>query len=189
MIADLPPSHPAAAACEQILLQLYLFTVRYDEIRRRKIREWNFSHKPESLRVSWLIDETKSFPVGATRDRLEQAGRDAPDDDRVWLGKANLATRTGRAEEAAAWLRAMPPPPPADPAVWLARLDWAVAFDRVDDGHGCGAASAGRFPLREPVFSPSRPGSPPGGAILGLNATRWTSSSTWSRGMPGPSSD
>src|SRR5262245_41818459 len=30
--ASFPPGHPAAATCEQILLQLYLFTIRYDEI-------------------------------------------------------------------------------------------------------------------------------------------------------------
>ena len=32
-------------------------------------------------------------------------GREAPDDDRVWLGRADLATRTGRFDEADGWLR------------------------------------------------------------------------------------
>jgi tetratricopeptide (TPR) repeat protein len=128
---DLPPDHPAAASREQMLLQLYLFTIRYDEIGRRKVQEWSRSHRPEALRVHWLIDETKSFPITATSDRLEQAGAEDPDDDRVWLGKANLATRLGCKDEAAAWLDRCRARRPDDPAVRLATLDWAVAFDQV----------------------------------------------------------
>jgi tetratricopeptide (TPR) repeat protein len=123
-----PPGHAAAEACEQVLLQIYLFTIRYDEIGRHKEQEWSRSHRPEALRVHWLIDETKSFPVGATRDRLEQAGELAPDDDRVWLGKANLATRTGQKAEAERWLKRCLERRRDDPAVWLARLDWAMTF-------------------------------------------------------------
>jgi enediyne biosynthesis protein E4 len=40
-------------------------------------------------------------PVDAVRGYLEQVGRLVPDDDRIWLGKANLAIRTGSIEEAA----------------------------------------------------------------------------------------
>jgi tetratricopeptide (TPR) repeat protein len=128
---DLPDDHPALASREQMLLQLYLFTIRYDEIGRRKVREWARSHRPEALRVHWLIDETKSFPVAATRDRLEQAGQENPDDDRVWLGKANLATRLGHKDEAASWLERCRVRRPDDPAVRLATLEWAVAFDQI----------------------------------------------------------
>jgi tetratricopeptide (TPR) repeat protein len=130
--ANPQPGHPAWASCEQLLLQLYLFTIRYDEIGRRKVREWSTVHKPEILRVHWLIDETKSFAVGATRDRLAEAGQVAPDDDRVWLGKANLAIRTGQKQEAAAWLQRCRECRPDDAAVWLAHLDWAVAFNQVE---------------------------------------------------------
>jgi hypothetical protein len=42
----LPPDHPASAACEQILLQIYLFTIRYEEIGQRKVKEWLTSHNP-----------------------------------------------------------------------------------------------------------------------------------------------
>jgi tetratricopeptide (TPR) repeat protein len=131
--ANPQPGHPAWATCEQMLLQLYLLTIRYDEIGRRKVKEWSRTHNPENLRVHWLIDETKSFAVGATRDRLEEAGQVAPNDDRVWLGKANLAIRTGQKEEAAAWLQRCQERRRDDPDVWLARLDWAVAFNLVED--------------------------------------------------------
>ena len=34
-------------------------------------------------------------PAGAVGEYLDQAGRLAPDDDRIWLGRANLAIRAG----------------------------------------------------------------------------------------------
>ena len=43
------------------------------------------------------------MPSRSRRDgprRVEKAARQAPDDDRVWLGRANLATWSGRLEEA-----------------------------------------------------------------------------------------
>jgi tetratricopeptide (TPR) repeat protein len=145
-----PRGHPAAADHEQMLLQLYLFTIRYDELQRRKVQEWSQLQRPETLRMHWIIDDHRSFPVGATRDRLEEAGREAPDDDRVWLGKANLATRTGRKEEAAGWLNRCLERRPQDPAVWLARLDWAVVFQQLDEA----IAAASR--LSPNALTPSR---------------------------------
>ena len=48
--------------------------------------------------------DTEAFPVEGVRRFLEWAGREAPADDRVWLGRANLATRMGLYDEAASWL-------------------------------------------------------------------------------------
>ena len=42
----------------------------------------------------------KPTPVETIRTYLDQAARLAPDDDRVWLGQANLAIRTGAYDEA-----------------------------------------------------------------------------------------
>ncbi len=58
---------------------------------------------------------------------LDRAGREAPDDDRVWLGKASLATLEGRFAEAATWLDRCTRRRPDDPAVWRARLNLALA--------------------------------------------------------------
>ena len=71
------------------------------------------------------------MPIEVIRAALEQAGKLAPDDDRVWLGKANLAIRIGSFEEAARWLDACLQRRPDDSAVWRVRLDWAVATGRV----------------------------------------------------------
>ncbi|MFI5454438.1 MAG: tetratricopeptide repeat protein [Isosphaerales bacterium] len=70
-------------------------------------------------------------PVEAVRTFLDQAARSAPDDERVWLGKANLAIRTGSYDEAARWLAACLRGRPDDVPVWRARLNWAMATGRV----------------------------------------------------------
>ena len=49
-----------------------------------------------------------------------QAASLAPDDDRVWLGRANLAIRTGAYDEAKRWLDACLKRRPEDVPVWRA---------------------------------------------------------------------
>ena len=71
------------------------------------------------------------IPVEMIGSTLDQALRMVPDDDRVWLGKANLAIRVGLYDEAARWLDACLRRRPADVPVWNARLDWAVATGRL----------------------------------------------------------
>ncbi|QEH35153.1 FG-GAP repeat protein [Aquisphaera giovannonii] len=127
--AEIPAAHPAAESIESSLVQAYLFTVRYDDIAAIKRRQWERTGKPEPLRLLWLLGETKSFALSATEARLEAAGKLAPDDDRVWLGKANLATRANRKDEADGWIKKCLDRRPDDPAAWRARLDWAIAFD------------------------------------------------------------
>jgi thioredoxin-like negative regulator of GroEL len=72
-------------------------------------------------------------PVEAVRDYLEQVGRLARDDDRIWLGKANLAIRTGTYEEAAQLIDSCLRRRPDDPPVWRARLAWAMRTQRLED--------------------------------------------------------
>ena len=57
----------------------------------------------------------------------------APDDDRVWLALADLATRTGRFDEASELLARCEQSRPDDPAVWRTRLRWALAANRADE--------------------------------------------------------
>jgi tetratricopeptide (TPR) repeat protein len=75
----------------------------------------------------------KPVSVAVIRSALDQAARLAPEDDRVWLGKANLAIRIGSYDEAARWLLACLRQRPEDVPVWRARLNWAVATNRVSD--------------------------------------------------------
>ena len=70
-------------------------------------------------------------PIEVVGSALDQAGRMAPEDDRIWLGKANLAIRAGSFDEAARWIDACLRRRPEDGPVWRARLDWAVASNRV----------------------------------------------------------
>jgi enediyne biosynthesis protein E4 len=74
----------------------------------------------------------KSTPVETVRSFLGRAAKLAPDDDRVWLGRANLAIQTGAHDEADRWLDMCLARRPEDPAVWSARLRWGIATKRVD---------------------------------------------------------
>jgi enediyne biosynthesis protein E4 len=78
------------------------------------------------------IDHVRNTPsVEAIRLFLERAARSVADDDRVWLGRANLAIRAGAYDEAARWLDACLRRRPDDVPVWRARLSWALAAGRV----------------------------------------------------------
>jgi tetratricopeptide (TPR) repeat protein len=57
-------------------------------------------------------------------------GRLAPDDDRVWLGRAHLAIQTNAPDEAKVWLDRCQERRPNDPAVWKAWLQWGMATNR-----------------------------------------------------------
>jgi enediyne biosynthesis protein E4 len=71
------------------------------------------------------------IPVEVVRSSLEQAAQWVPDDDRIWLGRANLAIRVGSYDEAKHWLDACLRRRPEDSPVWRSRLDWTVASHRV----------------------------------------------------------
>jgi tetratricopeptide (TPR) repeat protein len=73
----------------------------------------------------------KSTDVETIRTFLDRAARLAPEDDRVWLGKANLALHLGSFDEAVRWLDRCLSRRPDDSAVWRSRLNWAVATGRV----------------------------------------------------------
>jgi tetratricopeptide (TPR) repeat protein len=82
--------------------------------------------------LRWYIQlRPNPIPDETVRATLEQAGQVAPDDDRIWLWKANRAIRTKSYDEAARWLDRCLERRPQDVAVWQARLDWAVATHRV----------------------------------------------------------
>jgi tetratricopeptide (TPR) repeat protein len=88
---------------------------------------------PEAINLVRTHIGLRQSPVSIAviRSTFDQAGRLAPEDDRVWLGKANLAIRVGAYDEAARWLDSCLRRRPADRPVWRARLDWALATDRV----------------------------------------------------------
>lgn len=85
-----------------------------------------------AIKQLWLYIELQSnrVPDETVRAILEQAGQVAPNDDRIWLWKADLAIRTRSYDQAAKWLDLCQQKRPEDPFVWRARLDWAVATGR-----------------------------------------------------------
>jgi hypothetical protein len=116
----------------QHLAWLHLITGRHDEYRSYLRREITHTREPsELLWLLWAIDH-EPYIIEERRPILEGARNAAPDDDRVWLGLADLATRHGHFEEAGLWLDRCERTRPDDPVVWRARLDWAQAADRLD---------------------------------------------------------
>jgi enediyne biosynthesis protein E4 len=84
----------------------------------------------------------KPNPVKDVRDYLDPASRMAPADDRIWLGRANLAIRTGDYKEAERLLDACLEQRPEDAAVWRARLRFGMASGRA----GVAAQAVKRLP-------------------------------------------
>jgi len=122
--------------------QLDLFTGRRRAISRRIERRWALaSDQAGLLRLHWQLD-SQPYPILAMRETLDRMARQAPEDDRVWLGRADLATGSGRYDEANALLTLCEAKRPDDPDVLQARLSWAL-----DAGRPVAAArAASRLP-------------------------------------------
>jgi enediyne biosynthesis protein E4 len=120
---------------------IYLAQGRVEEAKRLIEVRWNRinDHGDGALEqainlVRAYVDlRGKTTSIEATRALLDDAARLAPKDDRISLGRANLAIRTGSYEEAARWLESCRQRRPDDLAVWRARLDWAIAAGRMSD--------------------------------------------------------
>jgi enediyne biosynthesis protein E4 len=84
----------------------------------------------QHIELTW-----KATPVETVRAYLDQAARLVPDDDRVWLGQANLAIRTGAYDEAGRHLDDCQQWRPEDISVWRSRLSWGMATNRIDVVH------------------------------------------------------
>ncbi|HZW32004.1 MAG TPA: FG-GAP-like repeat-containing protein [Isosphaeraceae bacterium] len=107
--------------------RLLWYQGRFPELHRRFERRWSrATDRGDALRQLALLD-FEPFPVDRVRAVLEQAAARSPDDDRVWLGRANLAVRTGQLDQAAPLLDRCLRRRPHDVAVWRARLDWGLA--------------------------------------------------------------
>jgi tetratricopeptide (TPR) repeat protein len=125
-----------AYAIARGLVRLYGFEGRQDDIRRTLRHAIALAPDPAAvLKELWSLDESP-FPVEAWERSLEHAD---PDDDRVWLGRAAVATLMGRYDEAADWLRRCVGRRPEDPAIRRAELALALARD---DPAGVRAAAA-----------------------------------------------
>ena len=117
----------------ETLLNLYRIEGRFDEAIRLC---WSYAPRyPDQvalLRELAQLGSIKAHKLDYTRGLLETAAKGAPDDDRIWLGWANLAIRVGRFDEAARWLDRCQRLRPDDPPTWRSRLNLAVASEDPD---------------------------------------------------------
>jgi enediyne biosynthesis protein E4 len=135
--AEDPRSNRTAALV--LLAPIYAEEGRLDEAERLIEAHWEHLNKagegalePAIKLVRLHIELTwKSNPVETLRAYLEQAVGRAPWDDRVWLGQANLAIRTGADDAADHLLDACLKRRPEDVPAWRARLNWGIATDRI----------------------------------------------------------
>jgi enediyne biosynthesis protein E4 len=122
-----------------LLVPIYSQLGRIDEAERLIEERWEHlnetgggASEPAIDLVRMHIQLTfKPNPVKDARTYLEMAAGLASNDDRVWLGRANLAIRTGAYDEAQRWLDACLKRRPEDVPVWRARLSWGIATDRL----------------------------------------------------------
>jgi len=129
---------PHATEARETLVSLYKLEGRFDEARGLVLGASGSYHDPAGLlREVERLGSNNPVAIEATRLGLEKASRNAPDDDRVWLGWANLAIRTGHYDEARRRLDACSGRRPDDASVWKARLDLGLA---AEDAEGVGRA-------------------------------------------------
>ncbi len=116
----------------RLLGRMHWITGRQQDYRQYLCWQIDREKNPsENLRTLWSID-TVAYPIDAMRQVVRQAHATVPDDDRVWLAMADVATRAGRFDEADVWLDRCERARPNDPGVWQARLQWGNAADRPD---------------------------------------------------------
>jgi enediyne biosynthesis protein E4 len=129
-----------ATAVRILLLPTFSHQGRVEDAQRLVVQRWEHLRETGeeaselAVNLARLHAELQwtPIPVEAVRAHLDQAGRLASDDDRVWLGQANLAIRTDKYEEAERLLNACLKRRPDDVPVWRARLRWAVGTSRLD---------------------------------------------------------
>jgi enediyne biosynthesis protein E4 len=122
-----------------LLAPIYLREGRFDEAARLIEEEWeglNQKGRGASENAIHLVrfhmDLMRSRAQPETpRSYFEQAARVAPDDDRVWLGRADLAIRDGSFDQAARLLDDCLRRRPDDVPVWRAELKWALATNQL----------------------------------------------------------
>jgi thioredoxin-like negative regulator of GroEL len=128
------------SAVRVLLAPVYCQLGRIDEAERLIKARWEYLNESRDgtpdkaiTLVRLLIElKWKGTPVETIRGFLDQAFQAAPQDDRVWLGRANLAIRTGAGDEAERWLNACLRARPNDVAVSRARLRWGMQTRRID---------------------------------------------------------
>jgi tetratricopeptide (TPR) repeat protein len=106
-----------------------LIETTWNRLVRKGQASWERAIPLARLHIRLRLDPP---PVEAIAAFLDQCSRRAPDDDRGWLGRANLAMQARKYDEAKRLLDACLQRRPDDVPVWRTRLDWALATNQVE---------------------------------------------------------
>ncbi len=113
----------------ETLVHLYKIEGRFLEARRLVRKYWDRYPDPIGvLKELAQLDSIKPYALDRARAALARAYESAPDDDRIWLGWGNLATRMGQFADAKAWLDRCAQTRPNDMPVWRGQLALALAM-------------------------------------------------------------
>lgn len=128
----------------ELLGRLYALTGRTEEYRSVLLKQAERIHDPtRQLAMLWNLDAA-AYPIEGIRDELKRAHESSPDDERVWLGLANLEIRAGRFDVADRWLSKCEKAERDDWLVARSRLLWSRGVDRPD----VAVANAESFPVK-----------------------------------------
>ncbi|WP_165219165.1 tetratricopeptide repeat protein [Aquisphaera insulae] len=110
-------------------------TLRLLEARWQALDDKGEGASEAAINLARVHPELRLTPVPrqATQAAIEHAAGLAPDDDRVWLGRANLALLEGKPDDARRWLEACLKRRSDDPPVWRSWLAWAMEFGQAAD--------------------------------------------------------
>jgi tetratricopeptide (TPR) repeat protein len=126
--AALRASGDHAIEAREALVVLLKLEGRFDELRAVVQGGWDsYPDRFGLLRQLANLDSINPVPIEKIWPALEKAAENAPDDDRIWLGRANLAVRTGEFARARRWLDDCLRRRPRDVPVWKGRMDLALA--------------------------------------------------------------
>ncbi len=128
---------PEAGEVRHLLLSILGLEGRLDEARDLIEQHWHKTRRAArderlALLREHLALDLETFPLEGNLAFLQNGGPPGTGDARLWLARGNLATRSGKLDEAARWLDAALLRQPDDPVLWQARLDWAMAAGRPD---------------------------------------------------------
>ncbi len=116
----------------ELLAKLYRHEGRLDEVRTLLQDDWRQGRdRAVMLRELWLLDH-EPVPIAEVRSSLDEAAAKSPQDDRVWLGRANLESREGNLAAAETLIERCRAAKSGDHAVASAALRWGLAAHRSD---------------------------------------------------------
>ena len=122
---------PGLNRLRTLLVRVYEVEVRFADTAGPLHDSLAEASNPVAVLSQLWSHEQPALPIETLRTALDEADRMAPDDDRVWLGRARLAISIGHWDDAETWLRRCADAP--DDAFWMARLEWARGADRPAD--------------------------------------------------------